>query len=361
MSSISSDVADHIESTDARTGDSLLSDRFGRQVTYLRISITDRCNFRCVYCSPAEGIEHSARPELLTYEEIQEAVEIFAEHGVRKVRITGGEPLVRADVPELVGRLSGIEGIEHVAMTTNAFLLGRHARALRDAGLNSINISLDSLDAENFEELTRIGGLDRVLEGIDAAQREDFDLIKLNTVVIRGFNDDEILELVRFAAEKDLILRFIEFMPLGQETVWTETDETSCVPASEIRAVLRSVWDLSPDEERYGSGPAKYWRVEGPGLPEDGHTIGLIGAVTECFCENCNRMRMTPKGKLRACLADDREISVRTPLRTLAEPAERRAGIEEAIARALGGKKATHDFDLEGDSVTHKAMTAIGG
>ena len=147
----------------------LLSDQFGRRVTYLRVSITDRCNFRCVYCSPAEGIEHAARPELLTYEELEEVIGVFVSHGVRKVRLTGGEPLVRADVPELVERISGLDGLEHVAMTTNSFLLDRHAEALRRAGLDSINISLDSLAPENFEELTRIGGLDRVLSGIETA------------------------------------------------------------------------------------------------------------------------------------------------------------------------------------------------
>lgn len=341
--------------------DGLLTDSFGRSVTYLRISITDRCNFRCVYCSPEEGIEHQARPELLTYEEIEEVAGIFAEHGVRKIRITGGEPLVRSDVPELVGKLSGIPGLEHVAMTTNAFLLERHIDALADAGLDSVNISLDSLDAESFEELTRVGDLERVVRGIDAALGRDLQRVKLNTVVIRGFNDDELIDLVEFAAARGTILRFIEFMPLGQETVWTETDENSCVPAKEIRERLGERWDLKPDGDEYGSGPARYWRLHGPGMPEEGHPVGIIGAVTECFCEGCNRMRMTPTGQLRACLADDRELSVRAPLRTIGDRRDRRAAVESAIAKALSGKKESHDFELEGGAVTEKPMTAIGG
>lgn len=346
---------------DSGDENSLLTDDFGRSVTYLRISITDRCNFRCVYCSPAEGIEHGASEELLTYEEIEEVVRIFAAEGVRKVRITGGEPLVRAEVPTLVDKLDAIPGIEHVAMTTNAFLLERHVDALRNAGLKSINISLDSLEPENFEELTRIGELDRVLGGIDAALAAGFDRVKLNAVVIRGFNDDEILDLAEFAIDRGIILRYIEFMPLGEETVWTETEGNSCVPAREIRERLGERWDLVPDETEYGSGPADYWILHGPDLPKEGHPIGIIGAVTECFCAGCNRMRMTPKGQLRACLADDREISVRAPLRTIAEPEKRRAAVEEAIAVALGGKRESHSFEFDGGSVTQKPMTAIGG
>jgi len=341
--------------------DELLTDSFGRTVTYLRVSITDRCNFRCLYCSPEEGIEHDSRPELLTYDEIAEVVEVFADHGVRKVRITGGEPLVRGDVPELVDALSEIPGLEHVAMTTNAFLLERNADALVDAGLDSLNISLDSLDPGSFEELTRIGSLERVLRGIDAALARDFDRVKLNTVVIRGFNDDELPELVEYAAERGVILRFIEFMPLGQETVWTETDGDSCVPAGEIRERLGERWELEADPERYGSGPARYWRLHGSKMPAEGHPVGVIGAVTECFCEGCNRMRMTPTGQLRACLADDREQSVRAPLRTVADAQKRRAAVESAIATALSGKRESHDFELDGGAVTEKPMTAIGG
>jgi len=341
--------------------DELLTDSFGRTVTYLRLSITDRCNFRCVYCSPEDGIKHEARPELLTFEEIAEVVRIFTRHGVRKVRITGGEPLVRAGVPELVGLLSAVPDLEHVAMTTNAFLLERQVDALADAGLDSLNVSLDSLDAENFEQLTRIGDLERVVRGIDAALERDFDPVKLNTVVIRGFNDRELTDLVEFAVDRGTVLRFIEFMPLGTQTVWTETDENSCVPASEIRDRLREHWELEPDDDTYGSGPARYWRLHGPGIPAEGHPVGLIGAVTECFCEGCNRMRMTPTGQLRACLADDREISVRAPLRTIGDPDERQRAVEHSIERALAGKKASHDFELDGGAVTDKPMTAIGG
>lgn len=341
--------------------DELLTDRFGRSVTYLRVSVTDRCNFRCVYCAPEEGYEHGDRPELLTFDEIEYVVRTFVKHGVRKVRLTGGEPLVRGDIPELVDRLSRLEGLEHVAMTTNAFLLERQVEALADAGLDSLNISLDSLDSHRFEEMTRVGNLERVVRGIDAALGADFVLVKLNTVVVRGFNDDELDDLVRFAAARRTILRFIEFMPLGRETAWSDGDASSCVPADEIRETLRRRWDLAADDDSYGAGPARYWRLRGPGMPSDGYPLGIIGAVTECFCDSCNRMRLTPQGQLRACLADDRELSVRAPLRTIGDPEERRAAVEGTIARALGGKRASHDFELDGESVTETPMTAIGG
>lgn len=336
-----------------------LTDRFGRQVSYLRISVTDRCNFRCVYCMPAEGIPHAPRKELLSFEEIVELVEVFAAEGVNRVRITGGEPLVRADVPELVGMLKGVDGIERVAMTTNAFLLARHARALKDAGLDSLNISLDTLDPKRFEEITRVGSLERVLGGIEAAREAGFDKIKLNAVIVGGFNDDEMLDLVEFGVERDMIMRFIEFMPIG-DTVWAQ-GKGDCVPAKDMREAVGERWRLEPDPQTYGKGPARYWRLHGPDTPADGHPFGIIAAVTECFCAACNRVRLTSQGGLRACLADDHEVDLRQPLRTLADPAERRRVVEERIQAALYGKKERHAFDIDGDSVTAKQMTAIGG
>jgi GTP 3',8-cyclase len=336
-----------------------LTDRFGRQVTYLRVSITDRCNFRCVYCMPADGIAHTPKRALLSYEEITEIAEVFAAEGVRKVRLTGGEPLVRADVPTLVAMLKAVDGIEEVAMTTNAFLLERHAQALGEAGLDSINISLDTLDPQRFAEITRVGSIDRVLGGIDAAARVGFAPTKLNAVIVDGFNDDEMLDLVEFAIERDLIMRFIEFMPIG-DTVWAQ-GKGGCVPAARMRQAIGERWELEPDQSRYGAGPARYWRLHGPGTPPEGHPFGIIAAVTECFCAACNRVRLTCKGGLRACLADDHEVDLRAPLRTITDPSERRLELEARIQRALYGKKETHAFDIDGDTVTAKQMTAIGG
>ena len=341
--------------------DDLLTDDFDRRVNYLRVSITRRCNFRCIYCMPDGGIEFEDRRELLSFDEIEEVVSVFVDHGVRKVRLTGGEPLVRGDVPALVERLADLDGLERVALTTNAFLLERHADDLRAAGLDGINISLDTLQADKFEEIAQVDGLERVLGGIRSAKEVGFDPVKINTVVIRGFNDDEIDDLVRFGAEHGAIPRFIEFMPMGHDTHWEHADDSGFVSAQAIRDDLRTRWDVEPEGESYGAGPAKYWRLRGEGLPDEGHPVGVIGAVTECFCADCNRMRLTATGGLRACLADDREISVRAPLRTLADEGERRAAIRSRIRQSLGGKKERHDFALEGDGVTEKPMTAIGG
>ncbi len=336
-----------------------LTDRFGRKVTYLRISVTDRCNFRCVYCMPEEGIPHAARDELLSYEEITELAEIFAREGVTRVRLTGGEPLVRAGVPDLVAMLKGVDGIENVAMTTNAFLLGRYAEDLRKAGLDSLNISLDTLQPDRFKEITRVGSLDRVLEGIEAAREAGFEGTKLNAVIVGGFNDDEMCDLVQFGIDRDLIMRFIEFMPIG-DTVWAN-GKGDCVPAAKMREAISQRWKLSADDTTYGKGPARYWRLHGPGTPPEGHPFGIIAAVTECFCAACNRVRLTSQGGLRACLADDGEVDLRAPLRTREPGPERTADIEARIRAALFGKKETHSFNIDGGSVTSKQMTAIGG
>ena len=336
----------------------IFADSYGREITYLRVSITDRCNFRCEYCMPAEGLSHLPRPELLSYEELEQVIRVFAEHGVRKVRLTGGEPLVRADVPGLVSRIAAIDGIEGVAMTTNAFLLGRHAKDLKTAGLDELNISLDSLKRERFEKITRGSHYDRVLEGIDAARAAGFEKIKLNAVVIRGFNDDELVDLVRYAANHGAIMRFIEFMPIGHNTIW---GPHATFPAIEIRERLAAKWDVKLEKGRYGAGPARYWRVRGEGLPEEGTPVGFISAVTECFCADCNRVRITPQGGMRACLADEREVNLRDALR---DGRERELQIEELkrlVALGLLGKKEAHSFDMEGDAVTLTTMNAIGG
>lgn len=336
-----------------------LTDRFGRKLTYLRISVTDRCNFRCVYCMPECGIQFAPRKELLTYEEITELVEVFAAEGVRRVRLTGGEPLVRADLPDLVRMLKAVDGIDKVAMTSNAFLLDRYAELLKDAGLDSLNISLDTLVPERFKEITRVGNLERVLGGIDAAQKAGFSSIKLNAVIVGGFNDDEMPDLVRFGIDRGLIMRFIEFMPIG-DTVWGE-EKGDCVPARTMRETLAEHWKLEADTERYGTGPARYWRLRGPDTPDEGHPFGIISAVTECFCAACNRVRLTSEGGLRACLADDQEVDLREPLRTIDAPGKRREVVEHRIQMALFGKKERHAFDIDGGSVTNKQMTSIGG
>jgi len=307
---------------------------------------------------PAEGIEHVPRPDLLTFEEIVELVSVFAAAGVTRVRLTGGEPLVRAGVPRLVGMLKRIDGIERVVMTTNAFLLARHAARLLAEGLDELNISLDSLDVETFAKISRTVALPTVLEGIDAAREAGFERIKLNAVVMGGVNDHEVPALVEYAAARGAIMRFIEFMPIGTGTAW---GKVHCVPTAEIRRRLALRWEFIPDPQTYGTGPARYWRAYGPELGPEGCSVGFISAVTECFCADCNRVRITPQGGLRACLADDHEVDLREPLRTIDDPARRIAAVTELVQRALGAKKESHVFDITGDTVTTTRMHAIGG
>ncbi len=337
-----------------------LEDRFGRRVSYLRLSVTDRCNFRCVYCMPAEGIALQPAASLLTFEEIEEIVGAFAALGVERIRLTGGEPLVRRDLPTLIQRLRALPGVREIVLTTNGHLLRRHAAALRDAGLAGVTVSLDSLRPERFARITRGGDLDRVLDGIQAAQDAGFGPVKLNAVIIRGFNDDEILDLAAWAVERRLLLRLIEFMPIGEDTVWGEVAGGGCVPAAELRAVLASRWTLTPEGMRPGAGPARYLRLEGPDTPQ-GARVGVISAVTECFCDACNRVRLTPQGGLRACLADDREANLRDLLRSTPPGPARAEALRHAVARALGAKEATHAFTLDGGNVTSKQMVSIGG
>jgi len=338
-----------------------LTDSFGRHVTYARISLTDRCNYRCVYCMPAEGDPFTPNPELLSDDEIVELATSLAQLGVRKLRLTGGEPLVRRGVPALVHRIKSSAGIEHVALTTNAHLLGRHASQLAAAGLDSVNVSLDSLDARRFAELTRHGKLERVLAGIEAAIDAGIPSVKLNAVVIRGFNDDELTALVEYAMERGVIMRFIEFMPIGERTIWGHSGSSTCVPAREIRAVLSSRWFMEAEPARYGAGPARYWRLHGANTPEGGFPVGIIAAVTECFCADCNRVRITSRGGLRACLADDHEVDLREILRSDAKADDKRVALTERLELSLGLKKERHAFDLERPGVTAKAMNAIGG
>lgn len=337
----------------------VLVDRFSRRVTYLRVSVTDRCNLRCVYCMPAEGLEFRPRRELLTFEELERVVRVFASLGVRRVRLTGGEPTVRRDLPDLVARLAAIDGIDELAMTSNGLLLERLAAPLREAGLGALNVSLDTLRPERFRQITRVGTLDAVERGLAAAREAGFENIKLNAVVMRGFNDDELVELADWAIARGLVMRFIEFMPIGGEALGWSLGDGGCMPASEMRAVLASRYPHFEPAPGYrpGLGPARYWLVRGPSTPPEGGRIGFISAVTECFCADCNRVRLTPEGGLRACLADDREVSLRDVLRSGGSD----AALREAIFVALHGKRETHRFEEGVAGGTQRAMTTIGG
>jgi cyclic pyranopterin phosphate synthase len=289
-------------------------DRFGRQMTYLRISVTDRCNMRCVYCMPPEGIPWQSHETILTYEEITKIVVTAARYGIREVRLTGGEPLLRKNLPDLVRLIGAIPGIEGISLTTNGLLLAEQAVELKNAGLKRVNISLDTLDADKFRRITRGGQLQKVLEGIFAAEAIGLTPIKINVVAMRGINEDELLGLARLSLVHPWQIRFIELMPLVDQPMVAEENLVysptgSYIPMVEIKQKLESL-NLQPVEEGNGGGPARLYRS--PGAP--GH-VGFISPISEHFCETCNRLRLTADGSLRTCLLKDVEVPIREAVR----------------------------------------------
>jgi len=331
-----------------------LVDLHARKVEYLRVSVTDRCNYRCTYCMPADGAEVVRRADLLTFDEVAALVRVFVGMGVRKVRLTGGEPLVRRDVVRLVDKIAAIDGVADLSMTTNGHLLAGLARPLRDAGLRRLNVSLDTLDPARFRQVTRQGTLEAVLAGLDAAAAAGFAHTKLNVVALRGLNDGEFGALADFAAQRDLLLRFIEYMPIGVDDHW---GPETFLPIAEVRDRLSLTWDLAPDPNSGvpGGGPAVHWRGErhGGGLPP--LRLGFIAAVSEKFCQACNRVRLSATGTLRECLSAQGALSLRDLLRGGASA----ASLERAIGEALSGKVAAHRFDRA--VATGEAMSSIGG
>jgi cyclic pyranopterin phosphate synthase len=331
-------------------GDTSMKDRFCRSIDYLRISVTDRCNLRCVYCMPPEGVTTKAGDEILTYDEIGRIVRAAVDLGVRRVRLTGGEPLVRADLPDLVTAIARTSGIKEVSLTTNGLLLARHAKALAHAGLRRVNVSLDTLVEERFRRISRIGrGVSRVLAGIHAAQRYDLTPIKINTVVVRGYNDDELTDLARLALSEEWHVRFIELMPVGQCAIW---DEARIVPAPEMKARLETeLGPLLPATPPQGGGPARYFR-----LPGVRGTVGFITPVSHHFCNRCNRLRLTADGKLRPCLLSDREIDLRATLCAGATQDKLHALIGQAVAI-----KPDRHYLAENAVPSTRVMVQIGG
>jgi len=287
-------------------------DGFGRRIEYLRISVTDKCNLRCVYCMPLEGMPWMHRDELLTYEEIEQIVRLMAGMGLKRVRITGGEPLVRRDVPELARMISGVPGIEDIALSTNAVLLTRFAEDLRSAGVRRVNVSLDSLHPERVESIARRQGCyEDIMEGLDAAERVGFDPIKINVVLMRGVNDDEIADFAAITRDRPWHVRFIELMPTSSNLELSARRFISC---QEALARLRKVDRLQPAKGPAGNGPATYYRF--PGAPG---TVGVITPMSHNYCDRCNRMRLTADGHLRPCLFGDLQTNLRDPLRAGAE------------------------------------------
>ena len=328
-------------------------DAYNRPISYLRISLTDRCNLRCIYCMPAEGVAACNHEEILRYEEIETIVRAAAALGVSKVRLTGGEPLVRLGLVDLVRMLARIPGIDDLAMTSNGILLARYADELARAGLQRVNVSLDTLRPERFQRITRCGELVAVLEGMAAAKRAGLDPIKINTVVIRRMNDDEVVDFARQTMEMAWNVRFIEVMPMGNGLNTLEADwRDRVVTANEIRAQIETtLGPLEPAKMRAGNGPARYYRL--PGAPG---TLGFITPISEHFCYKCNRLRLTADGQLRPCLLSDYEIDLRTPLRQGADVEQ----VKALLLQGIENKPMRHHLD-EWAIAESRVMSQIGG
>jgi cyclic pyranopterin phosphate synthase len=327
-----------------------LIDQFGRVHSDLRISVTDRCNIRCFYCMPAENVRFKPRSELLTFEEIERFVRASAALGVRKLRITGGEPLVRHELPGLIARLAQTPGIEEIALTTNGLLLAEQAQALRKAGLARLNISLDTLNPETFQKISRRDGFEKVLEGISAAQQLGFDKIKLNAVAIKGLSEPDLVPLGRFARERGLEMRFIEFMPLDADGNWNNDQVLS---GEEIRQILAAeIGPLEPLPVTNPSQPARDFR-----FADGGGVVGFINPVTQPFCSDCNRLRLTAEGQVRNCLFSTVEWDARAVLRQGGGERE----LVQLLRDCVSAKKAGHGINSDEFYKPERAMFQIGG
>jgi GTP 3',8-cyclase len=326
-------------------------DDFGRAINYLRVSVTDRCNLRCVYCMPSTGVDKQPHGDILRYEEIALIVRAAAELGLRKVRLTGGEPLARLGLPDLVRLLAAIPGIDDLSMTTNGTMLARHAQALAAAGLQRVNISLDTLRPERFAQITRHGRLDDVWAGMAAARAAGLTPIKLNMVVVRGLNDDEIVDMARRTISDGWHVRYIELMPIGANVEWAGEGG---VPTAEVRSRIEAA--LGPlqaagDGSPAGNGPARYYR-----LPGAAGTVGFIAAMSDHFCRACNRLRLTADGRLRPCLMSDEELDLRPALRAGADL----EAVQELLLQGIRRKPERHHLDLA-QPPHGRMMSEIGG
>jgi len=327
-------------------------DKYSREINYLRVSITDRCNLHCVYCRPKEGISLQGHEDILRYEEIIRVVSLAVKMGLIKVRVTGGEPLVRRGVVEFLAALKKIDGLKDISLTTNGILLEEYAQRIFDAGITRINISLDSLDRDKYFKITNGGNLDAVLRGIDSAERIGFSPIKINTVLMKGFNDDEALQFTRLAAEKPFQVRFIELMPMATKLDYGH----DFMPASQLIEAIsqRYALDQIKSKKNKSDGPARIFKIKG-GLGE----IGFINPVSEHFCATCNRMRLTSDGKLRVCLLNEAEIDLKKALRENCTDAE----LEKLIWDAVLLKPKGHDVVCTDSSLKKcsRIMSEIGG
>ncbi len=327
-----------------------LIDAYSRKIDYLRISVTDRCNLRCVYCMPPEGIDLIESNDILRYEELLRIARIAAAHGVSKVRVTGGEPLVRKGIVEFLKNLSLIDGIEDLSLTTNGVLLKEYAQRLKDAGLKRVNVSLDSLNRERFRKMTRGDNLAQVLDGLEEAEKVGLRPVKINMVVIKGFNDDEVIDFAMMSKTRPYHVRFIEYMPFNTQEGW---QRDKCLTARQLKEMIDAVEPLVPVADAKGpAGPAKRFRFkDAPG------EVGFISPVSEHFCGTCNRLRLTADGKLRTCLFSDKEIDIRKALRD-GSPDE---VVEHLLFRAVAEKPEGHRINENVFKKCSRTMSLIGG
>ena len=326
-----------------------LIDGMGRTIVNLRISVTDRCNFRCTYCMPADNVEFMDRSNLLSFEEIQRVVQIVSRMGINRLRLTGGEPLMRKNLPVLIKMLNEVDGIDDIAMTTNAYFLKDQAQSLKDAGLKRLNVSLDALDPEKFRDVNRRDCLQSVLDGLDTARKVGFKSIKINAVAVRNFSETEIMSLIEMGRSDGFEIRFIEFMPLDSDKVW-ERDKV--LFGHEIVNMIKDNYELVPIDNSLEIGPAsEYNFADGKGK------IGIITAVSNPFCDHCNRIRMTADGKLRTCLFSTKETNLKELIRSGATDET----IIETLKQAVLVKEPGHKINLDDFERPTRAMHAIGG
>ena len=328
----------------------MLLDSFNRRINYLRISLTDRCNLRCIYCMPEQGVPKLIHEDILTYEELERLARLSVGLGIEKIRLTGGEPLVRKNIVDLIKALGEIPGIRDISLTTNGVLLAEKARSLWEAGVKRINISLDTLNSKKFTEITRFDFFNQVWEGIQEAERIGFSPIKINVVALKGINDDEILAFGRLSYEKPYHIRFIEFMPVGPENGWSTERFLS---TEEIINQLEVLGPLLPVNGQGFDGPAKRMAFEGAR-----GEIGLISPISEHFCPACNRLRLTAEGRLRVCIFSDDETDLRTPLRNGASDRE----LESVIRGTITRKPKEHPIQMNPlPRKCQRQMSKIGG
>lgn len=324
-------------------------DRLGREINYLRISITDRCNLRCRYCMPAEGISLKGHHDILSFEDIETLVRAGTGLGIRKIRLTGGEPLIRRNIPDLVAAISRIDPIDDVAITTNGVLFAPLAAQLKEAGLNRVNISLDTLKQDRYHYITRGGDIEPVVKGLEKALEAGLHPVKVNTVLIRGFNDDEILDFCRLAYNLPIHIRFIEFMPVGEVKYW---NSDRIYKNFEVIELIGKHFSLKPGKISRGNGPAKYFAMEG-----GQGSVGIISPMSNHFCGECNRLRLTADGKLRACLYDGKERDLREALRSKQPEEEIRQIFKETIL----SKPERHAMGDKAWGAKNRKMYQIGG